>query len=117
MNFHVSWLEENVITEMLFSIAILLILAALLWVPTCAVFVGRRMPGERRQYAKLAVWMLGELLVAATISLLCDWIGLLNPAGYVIAITVAVSVLGALSARAFTQRPANTTLHTDATRR
>ncbi|MFC7519049.1 hypothetical protein ACFQUU_29025 [Herbaspirillum sp. GCM10030257] len=74
------------------------------------------MSSERRNYAKLAIWMLLELLVVATLSLLCDWIGLLNPAGYVIAITITVSLAGALLRRAFANSPANTTLHTDATR-
>ena len=79
----------------LFTFLLSLMLLLALWLPTY--FTAYKMKQNRREnsFRRLWLYLSMQLLVAVALCLLADFIGLRNPAGYVLAICFVVRVSGA----------------------
>ncbi len=98
-----------------FQLIVLSALAAVLWVPTVlCILVKKRRLGEA---VSNLFWLVLPLQLIATIALiaLAEFIGLLNPIGYILGITVSVSIAGALLV-CLTQRLPNPPFKQDSNR-
>jgi hypothetical protein len=78
-----------------FIIIVLLVQVSILWLPAvlCALVLKRHFGAE---FSRL-LWLVlpTQLLIAVGLIFLTEYIGLLNPAGYVLGLTVLVSLAGA----------------------
>jgi hypothetical protein len=103
---------SDVLFVMFIGIIVSIVFLFLLWSPTVFVVVRKGDSGypRRRLFAfALAI----ELAAAATLALLVNWSGLLNPAAYFFAITIGTGVLGAIGVRRFLKRYADRSAQLD----
>ena len=100
----------------IFTVVVLVVLLGILWAPplVCALRL-RPSPATSKVHA-LAFVLPVQLALAASLYFLADYIGLLNPAGYVLGISIIVGFSGAI-ALLFWFRSANHVLNATARKR
>ena len=108
---------SNEMFTILLPVIGLLFLISVLWGPTALVVFRQRHGPARRYKRTMAFSFLAELVVAASLSFLADRVGLLNPAGYVLAILFIVGMFGAFTVHRLLSMPANPSFKRDALKR
>jgi hypothetical protein len=98
---------SNEIFVILFPAIGLLILFPLLWDPTAFTVLRQKRGSASLIVSTIAFSFLAELVVAAGLAFFADRIGLLNPAGYILAIAFVVGVSGAIALHLFWRSTAN----------
>jgi hypothetical protein len=84
----------------------------MIWAPTF--FVVIRQKQSRYPRTRIYAYALPlELVTAAGLSLLVDWVGLLNPAAYAFVITIATGVIGAIATHHFSKAATGTSTQQD----
>jgi hypothetical protein len=92
----------------LFPVIGSLILLSLLWGPTTLVVLKKRRNSADSIAGTIAFWFIAELVVATARAFIADRLGLLNPAGYVLAIVFFVGGSGALATYRLSPPPPRT---------
>ena len=98
---------SNEMFVILFPAVGLLFLLTLLWGPTAFAVLRQRHGSASRIVRIIAFSFLAELVVAASLAFFADQVGLLNPAGYVLAIAFFVGMAGAIAVHRYSRPPAN----------
>ncbi len=88
----------------LFAVIPTTVLLCLLWGPTLFVILQKKPSGHDR-IRTIPISVAVEVLVVVGLSFLAEWVGLVNPAGYVLLITLATSIVGAISVYYLLQAP------------
>lgn len=101
----------------LFPTVGLLFLTTLLWGPTAFAVLRQKHGSASRIVRRMAFSFLAELVVAASLAFFANQVGLLNPAGYVLAIAFFVGIAGAIAVHRFLPPPVNLSIKRDALKR
>ena len=101
----------------LLPVIVLLFLILVLWGPTAVAVFRQRHNSTRRYKRTMAFSFFAELVIAASLSFIADRVGLLNPAGYVLAISFVVGMVGAFTIHHILSMPANPSFKRDALKR
>jgi hypothetical protein len=93
---------SDILIMSVFVITPAIVFLFLLWAPTFFVVIRQK----QSKYTRSRIYAYAlpvELVVAASLAFLVDWVGLLNPAAYAIVITLTTGVLGAIGVHHFTK--------------
>jgi len=93
-----------------FTVIVVLVLLGILWLPPTLMVRRLETLSAHGKLYGLGMILPAQVVLAAALVLLADYIGLLNPAGYVLGISVAVGVSGAV-ALLFWRRSVKQALH------
>ncbi len=87
-----------------FAVIPISVFLCLLWGPTLFVIL-RQKSSRRSRIRTITFSFVAELIAVAILAFLAEMAGLLNPAGYVLVITLATSIVGATSVYFLSQAP------------
>jgi len=93
-----------------FTIIVIMVLLSILWLPPLLVAFWLKSQAAQSKTHGLAFVFSIQLVVATSLSVFANYIGMKNPAGYVLGISVAVGLGGAVTLL-FWRRSANPALN------